>query len=108
MFNFNNTHFNKAHFFSQSSLFILKLSNWFKAPYDCSLQRHNISRHILGKDDIFKDDLLKTIFLILVLRTKKGHISSHRELRGALRGVAVLSIKVGPEHSCRSIDFDRF
>ena len=49
---------------------------------------------------------MKTTFLILVLQTKKGHISSHRELRGALRGVAVLSIKVGPEHSCRSIDFD--
>ena len=62
-------HFNEAHALFRNSIYCSCISWW-----------HNISQFISGKYDICEDNLLKMTFLILVLRTRKGHISSHGEL----------------------------
>ena len=50
-----------------------------------------------SKDDICEDDLLKTIFLILVLRTIKGRIPFMENCEIFIPGVAILRPEVGSE-----------
>ena len=84
----NNTHFgdahilmklmfNETHYLFQSSVIVSKL-------IVIVFYNDIIFHDIFQAKTTFLRWPLKTAFLILVLRTKKGHISSHGELLGAL------------------------
>ena len=59
-----------------------------------------------SKGEICEDDLLKMTFLILVLRTMKGHIPFTRNYERFIPGVAILRPAVGSKRGDPLLDIN--